>query len=187
MEPVTLTRLQKHVLVSNFFERIVALPGDPLYDQHLAAAKRAAQGGLLYPNVLHRILMKGVLPSNGRYRRLGVTVAGSVCPDWQRVPELMVRWWNTVCKAIARREEFNEKEKIALAFSLHDWLLCIHPYEDGNGRTARLMLNVIRRELGLSWHIIHPDRRGEYMARIQIFEEDFFGRLPICSLPEEDS
>ena len=36
-----------------------------------------------------------------------------------------------------------------LSFEAHFRLVTIHPWVDGNGRTARLLMNIIQRQLGL--------------------------------------
>lgn len=64
------------------------------------------------------------------------------------------------------------------AHFLHDWLLCIHPYIDGNGRTARLVWNMLRLYKGLPWHIVEAKGRHLYYAQIRRVEKVFEEHYP---------
>lgn len=43
----------------------------------------------------------------------------------------------------------------------------IHPYMDGNGRTARFVMNVQLISGGYSWVVVPVDRRVEYMQTLE--------------------
>lgn len=84
---------------------------------------------------LHRLVTRSTLPEEaGRYRRGGVRIAGSrhVPPPAWEVPALVRRMV----------EEYNRRRgkdhPVALAAWLHWRLAFMHPFADGNGRTARL-------------------------------------------------
>jgi hypothetical protein len=50
---------------------------------------------------------------------------------------------------------------------LGHWLLgYIHPYPDGNGRTARFLMNVMLAGGGYPWTIIRNDNRADYLAAL---------------------
>jgi len=44
----------------------------------------------------------------------------------------------------------------------HYFFVAIHPYTDGNGRTARLIMNYIFLTSGFSWVTIKAEQRSEY-------------------------
>ena len=50
-----------------------------------------------------------------------------------------------------------------LSFEAHFRLVTIHPWVDGNGRTARLLMNMIQRQLGLVPSIVRKEDKGEYI------------------------
>ncbi len=50
-----------------------------------------------------------------------------------------------------------------LRFKAHFRLVTIHPWVDGNGRTTRLLMNIIQRQLGLIPSIVMKDVKGEYI------------------------
>lgn len=53
------------------------------------------------------------------------------------------------------------------AAELHYNLVAIHPFTDGNGRTARLLMNYHLLRHGYTHTIIEVERRGEYLAALE--------------------
>lgn len=53
-----------------------------------------------------------------------------------------------------------------LSFEVHFCLVTIHPWVDGNGRTTRLLMNIIQRQLGLIPSIVTKDAKGEYIQAL---------------------
>ena len=87
---------------------------------------------------LHRTILTGIQSEDaGMYRTVRVRVAGSmrVFPNPAKVPELMG----------AFVEEVNDLNlhPVLIAARAHYGLVAIHPFVDGNGRTARLLMNLL--------------------------------------------
>lgn len=84
---------------------------------------------------LHRMVTEGIdYPGNepGRYRQRGVTAGDYQCPEHHRVPGLMaelVRWLNTGPPG--------RWDPAIRAVAAHFYVVSIHPFADGNGRTSR--------------------------------------------------
>lgn len=53
-----------------------------------------------------------------------------------------------------------------LSFEAHFRLVTIHPWVDGNGRTTRLVMNMIQWQLGLVPSIVIKDDKGEYIQSL---------------------
>jgi len=53
------------------------------------------------------------------------------------------------------------------AFSAHRRLVDIHPFNDGNGRTARLLMNLILIRGGYPPIIVRPEDRLAYLRALQ--------------------
>lgn len=53
-----------------------------------------------------------------------------------------------------------------LSFEAHFLLVTIHPWVDGNGRTTRLVMNMIQRQLGLIPSIVRKEDKGEYIQSL---------------------
>lgn len=53
-----------------------------------------------------------------------------------------------------------------LSFEAHFRLVTIHPWIDGNGRTTRLVMNMIQRQLGLVPSIVRKEDKGGYIQSL---------------------
>ncbi len=62
------------------------------------------------------------------------------------------------------RDEDNHAARIVLG---HFIFVYIHPYFDGNGRTARFVMNVMMAAAGLPWTIIRVEQRDAYMSALE--------------------
>jgi Fic family protein len=78
--------------------------------------------------------------SKGDLRLAQVYVEKKYFPDFAKVPELLQHLVETVNSKI---DQVNGDEIIRLSADLHYNFVNIHPFGDGNGRTARLLMNYI--------------------------------------------
>jgi Fic family protein len=89
---------------------------------------------------LHGLILRGIDRENaGHYRRVPVMISGSrhTPPQPWQVPVLMedcLAWYDSERHAL---------HPVLLAAELHERIATIHPFIDGNGRTARLVMNLI--------------------------------------------
>ena len=60
-----------------------------------------------------------------------------------------------------------EEKPIKVAADFHLKLVTIHPFIDGNGRTARLMMNIFLIQYGYPPVFINPKNRLEYINAIE--------------------
>ncbi len=114
---------------------------------------------------IHNLILRTVDDENaGSYRRINVRITGStfVPPDAGSVPSMMydfARWLESdVAKAL------HVVEFAALA---HFKLVNIHPFVDGNGRTARLLMNLILIRAGFPSAIIQMKTRALYYEALR--------------------
>lgn len=109
--------------------------------------------------VLHQIIMKGIDDEAGRFRSAEVRIAGAdfMPPPAYEVPHLiekLVDWYD---------RDPDELRSIELAAILHHRLAWIHPFHDGNGRVARLLMNLALTRSGYPIAVIlNVDRRKYY-------------------------
>lgn len=107
---------------------------------------------------IHQLILKDIDNENaGRYRKENVTIKGAVHipPDYLKVPELME-------KLILTYNTWNEYHPIIQAALLHGELVKIHPFTDGNGRTSRLLMNLVLMNSGYNPLIIKKEDRLKY-------------------------
>ncbi|GEO69894.1 Fic family protein [Levilactobacillus acidifarinae] len=57
---------------------------------------------------------------------------------------------------------------VLLAVQLHRRLVTIHPFLDGNGRTARLLMNLMLTQAGYPSVNLHPTVRTAYLERLEL-------------------
>lgn len=111
---------------------------------------------------IHKIILSGIDNLNaGFYRSVRVRISGSqtVLPNPLKVPELMDDFFCWL-------EKYHENP-ILTAIEAHYKLVTIHPFIDGNGRTARLLMNLILIKNGLAPIIIRPIDRKRYLSSIE--------------------
>ena len=61
----------------------------------------------------------------------------------------------------------SEEDALVRAILSHFFFVYIHPYMDGNGRTARFLMNVLFVTSHYPWRIITVDERAAYMAALE--------------------
>ena len=170
--------IREHVLESNAIEGIHDTHG-PLVTSHIRAALFARMqdpdAPLRDPLEIHARLAEGTPMASfgGTYRTSAIWVGDKKMPHHEHIPMLIDQWFELVDGFLQREE--TPKDRVKLAYFLHTWFLCIHPFRDGNGRTARLILNTIRIKMGLPWKIVRSDTESQvtYRAWIHRIEELF--------------
>jgi len=111
---------------------------------------------------IHSIILEKIdYLDAGRYRTIPVRIAGSrvTLPNAMKVPDLMKEFivW-------LHGEKY---EAIKLAADAHFKFVSIHPFIDGNGRTARLLMNLILMQKGFPPAIIRKEDRKKYIEAIE--------------------
>jgi len=99
----------------------------------------------------------------GKYRNGGVIITGSdhKPPNASAVPYLMgklIRWINSNRRKL---------HPIELAAILHHKIAYIHPFFDGNGRTARLIMNLVLMRTGYPLVMILKNDRKRYYETLE--------------------
>ena len=102
-------------------------------------------------------------PGSFREHDIEAFPGGMRPPDWPQVPAL-ARDWVTDAQALRRADEATIAEALAV---LHARFEQIHPFLDGNGRTGRLVLNLLLVRLGIAPAIIYKRDRARYLAALR--------------------
>lgn len=113
---------------------------------------------------LHSIVMKKTDEDwAGRYRQSNVFIAGTdhTPPDASAVPAAVAQLIDWFGKNQRRLHP------IELAAQLHHRLVFIHPFLDGNGRMARLIMNLVLMKQGYPLAIILKNDRKKYYQVLQ--------------------
>ena len=111
--------------------------------------------------------------AEGDLRLVNVTagVGGRSYMSFQKVPEKLQEFCNWVNSK--RLEMMSVAQKYDFTFETHYRLVTIHPWADGNGRMARLIMNHLQFEFGLIPSKVLKEERGAYInALIETREKD---------------
>lgn len=113
---------------------------------------------------LHALFYGGIDPDHaGRYREGQVFITGTeyVPPPAEEVSGQMARLIDDLNQ---RKEALHP---VLLAAYAHRCLVDIHPFQDGNGRTARLLMNLVLINKGYCVVSIPPVLRHDYITALQ--------------------
>ena len=169
IEGNTLTRSETAIVL----EKGITIGGKPLKDHLEALGHRDAIG---YVRALaavdapiregdireiHRLVLARADPEEaGRYSRHQRAIAGSplMLPSPAEIPALMGDLAAWLASAPASHET---------AFEAHYRLVTVHPFSDGNGRAARLLMNLLLLRAGYPPVVIGPEERVAYLDALQ--------------------
>jgi len=108
----------------------------------------------------HKLLMRGIDDQNaGKYRTGQVRVAGATFmpPPADKIQPMT----NELLQFLNQNPD--ELRTIELAAFFHHKLVYIHPFLDGNGRTARLLMNAILMSRGYPFTVLLKVDRPKYL------------------------
>lgn len=120
---------------------------------------------------LHFLVLKGIQDADaGNYRQSDVEISGSAYkpPHHSFVAAQMEDFGRWLHEASVPGKLFQPEEAIIAASAAHTWFVTIHPFVDGNGRTARLLLNVILMRFGYPISIVTHDDRLRYYDALEV-------------------
>ncbi len=106
--------------------------------------------------------------SKGEFRLCNVSagIGGRSYLAYNKVPKAV----DDFCKWLNDEIAVANKNDIAACYSLsfeaHFRLVTIHPWVDGNGRTTRMVMNMIQRQLGLVPSIVTKEDKCEYIQSL---------------------
>ena len=171
LEGNSLTESETKVVI----EDGLTIEGKPLRDHYEAVGHAKAydyvyqiteKEGLTEENILnlHRLFYQQIdAEKAGHYRNVKVYISGSryAVAAVSKIPtemQKLVKWYNA-----------NEKKlhPIELAATLHQRFVFIHPFVDGNGRVARLLMNLALLRNGFTIAIIPAILRHEYIYSLE--------------------
>ena len=112
---------------------------------------------------VHRLVLKDIdIDNAGRYRTENVIISGAkhVPPNHVHVAGQMASLVNDLASWVKKHHP------IVVAARLHGEFVKIHPFVDGNGRTARLLMNFIVMKYGYPPLVIKKEQRFEYYTAL---------------------
>lgn len=113
---------------------------------------------------MHKLFFKDIDEKYaGIYRDMNVIISGSEYPvcDYKNIQKEMDNLFSWIKK---ERQNYHPVEFAAI---LHKKFVFIHPFKDGNGRVARLIMNTALIQDGYLLAIIPPILRNEYISLLE--------------------
>ena len=118
---------------------------------------------------LHKLFYQNIDPDRaGQYRKVPVFISGSqysVAPvaEISKRMKQLIHWYNN---------NENKLHPVILAAELHKRFVFIHPFIDGNGRLARLLMNLALMRNDYNIAIIPAVTRAEYITALELSHKD---------------
>ncbi len=187
IEGSTVTEIENHLL----FDEGIAAKGRSLTEQmmnvdlkdaYLYAFKIASENPTYTPKLLRQLsalvmrrtgseysTIAGEFDSSkGDFRLCNVSagIGGRSYLAYNKVTRAVddfCKWLNDAIAGINKRDIAS---CYRLSFEAHFRLVTIHPWVDGNGRTTRLVMNMVQRQLGLIPSIVRKEDKGEYIQSL---------------------
>ena len=112
--------------------------------------------------------------ARGELRLLNVTagIGGRSYMNYSKVPMKLAEFCEQLNASRAKASEMSMDELYQLTFDAHYQLVTIHPWADGNGRMARLVMNMLQFEFGLIPTKILSEDKEEYIKALVATRED---------------
>ena len=182
LEGSTISELENQILFDDgisvngksIIEQMMNLDLKRAYEESLQLAKQHADITVELLKKLSHLVMQNTgstyktalgefSSAAGDLRLLNVTagVGGKSYLNYQKIPaelDKFCKWLN-----VQRRLNLSIAELYLLSFEVHYRLVTIHPWADGNGRMARLLMNYIQFEYGLIPTKVLKEDKGDYI------------------------
>ena len=106
--------------------------------------------------------------AKGELRKLNVSagMGGKSYMSYQKVPERL----SAFCEELNKRRKAIKPADVAAVYDLSFWahyeLVTIHPWADGNGRTSRLLMNLLQWEYGVLPTKVLKEDKAEYIQAL---------------------
>jgi Fic family protein len=144
--------LRDHLEAADHYEALLWMRG--------LAATTTPIGESVVCELHRRIVARSQPEIAGIYSRLPRRIAGSpvVFPNPAKIPQLMEEFGAWLAGAA---------QDPATAFAAHFRLTGIHPFADGNGRTARLLTNLLLIRGGYPPIAVRPEDRKTYLDALE--------------------
>ncbi len=156
--------MREHLEAINHYEAIAFI-------KELATANSILNENIIKD--IHSLVLRGIDRENaGKYRSVPVAISGSrhEPPQPWQVPKLMEDLNFRI------QEESEKLHPVIFAAEIHERIATIHPFIDGNGRTARLLMNLILLQNGYTIANISGDTENRLA---------YYNALEKCNLNQD--
>lgn len=120
---------------------------------------------MFHTGIEYRSMGGSFSAARGEFRLLNISdpISGQEYMSYQRIPMQMQEFCDELHM---RRQMIHDEDPVSvyeLSFWAHFQLITIHPWADGNGRMARLLMNMLQLEHDVPMSVILPDEKMQYI------------------------
>lgn len=187
IEGSTITEIENQIM----FDNGIALKGKSLAEQNMNLDLKAAYEHVLVfarehadvtperlkelaaltmknTGTVYHTMLGDFSSADGDLRLLNVTagVGGKSYLSFNKVPSRLTEFCNDLNKMRHASDNMDMQALYDMSFDAHFNLVTIHPWADGNGRMARLVMNWLQFEYGLIPSRIFADDKEEYIKAL---------------------
>jgi cell filamentation protein len=122
-----------------------------------------------YIKQIHTLSLQELYSFAGKYRTVNMSKNGFLFPTAQFIPQNMAEFEKKILNEMPNK--YDDKVKLIEDIAkVHAELLFMHPFREGNGRTARILANLMARKQGYSglhFERITENKFMEYVYAVQ--------------------
>lgn len=119
---------------------------------------------------IHKLALGHLYSFAGKYRDVNISKGGFPFAASRFLPETMKSFEEEILAALPNKYQ-SKNELIQDIAKVHGELLFIHPFREGNGRTARILTNLMCRKQGyesLNFELINENKFDVYVSAVQL-------------------
>ena len=123
-----------------------------------------------YIKNIHKLALGKLYSFAGKYRTVNMSKGGFLFPTARFIPESMQLFETEILSHLP--DSYEDKASLIRDVArVHGELLFIHPFRDGNGRTARTLANLMVRKQGYEGLRFEKIKFREYVIAVQKVSE----------------
>lgn len=123
---------------------------------------------------LHQLLLGDVSLSAGEFREFELKIKGLPIPSPAKSLNLnMTRLADLITRVLKQQTQ----DKNNLAWRVHHEFFTVHPFVEGNGRMARLLLNLVKYQNSRELALFSPEMKESYGRAIIQFQKQKIERM----------
>lgn len=104
--------------------------------------------------------------TKGEYRKSSVIAGTSTFPSHTKIDTLIKRLCDDLNNSLIKVS--TKESALELSYAAHFHLVSIHPFYDGNGRTSRLLMNLIQQHYKLPLSTVYKEDKLKYFESLKL-------------------